>query len=112
MYWLLFTLLTALWLIAGLLTGFPLSLAVIPLRKGCKRLQRAFSRVRKAMTPRRRVKPVAGSPGDDWWDEYLDDRDPSEPGDPWSEYLDHPHVIEACIPHLQRCYDLDPTKHS
>jgi hypothetical protein len=40
-----------------------------------------------------------------------DDFDPSEPGDPWSEYLDEPYVIDACRTHLSRCHDLDPASH-
>jgi len=43
--------------------------------------------------------------------DILDDFDPSEPGDPWSEYLDQPFVIDACRDHLSRCHDLDPAKH-
>ena len=27
--------------------------------------------------------------------------------DEWSDWLDEPHVVEACRPHLQRCLDLD-----
>jgi hypothetical protein len=41
----------------------------------------------------------------------LDDYDPSQPGDPWSEYLDQPFVIDACRTHLSRCHDLDPASH-
>jgi hypothetical protein len=43
-------------------------------------------------------------------DDPLDDYDPSEPGDPWSEYLDQPFVVDACRTHLSRCHDLDPAQ--
>ena len=44
-------------------------------------------------------------------DDPLDDYDPSQPGDPWSEYLDQPFVIDACRTHLANCHDLDPAQH-
>ena len=44
-------------------------------------------------------------------DEPLDDWNPSEPGDPWSEYLDVPEVIHFSRQHLARCLLLDPSRH-
>ena len=41
----------------------------------------------------------------------LDDYDPSEPGDPWSDYLNQPEVIHACRHHLRRCLSLNPARH-
>lgn len=60
--------------------------------------------------PERVSEPIAAHPSV-YADDCLDDYDPSEPGDPWSDYLDDPVVIEACIPHLHRCLRLDPAQH-
>jgi hypothetical protein len=43
--------------------------------------------------------------------EILDDHDPSEPGDPWAEYLADPAVIAHGRQHLERCLKLDPSRH-
>lgn len=51
--------------------------------------------------------PLAGPSHDD----PLDDFDPSQPGDPWSEYLDVPEVIHFSRQHLARCLLLDPSRH-
>ena len=29
----------------------------------------------------------------------------------WSDWLDDPDVVEACVAHLSRCLELDPTSH-
>ena len=44
-------------------------------------------------------------------DEPLGDWDPSEPGDPWSDYLDLEEVIYFSRQHLARCFLLDPARH-
>jgi hypothetical protein len=41
---------------------------------------------------------------------WVDDFDPTT--DEWCCGLDLPEVIESCIPHLERCLQRDPTKHS
>ena len=38
-----------------------------------------------------------------------DDFDPLS--DEWSDWLDEPHVVEACRPHLSRCFDLTSASH-
>ena len=39
-----------------------------------------------------------------------DDFDPAT--DDWCQWLDEDYVIQACIPHLNRCLDLDSHRHT
>jgi len=41
----------------------------------------------------------------------LDDFDPTQPGDIWSDYLDIPEVIENGRFHLEHCLTLDPSRY-
>ena len=42
-------------------------------------------------------------------DTHLDDFDPSEPGDPWNEYLKQPHAIENGRLFLEYCFNIHNT---
>lgn len=70
-----------------------------------RRIPRALTRA-----PERLSGPIAAHPSV-YADDYLDDYDPSEPGDLWSDYLNQPEVIQACRPHLSRCFDLTSAQH-
>ena len=114
MYWLLFTLLTALWLITGLLAGFLLSLAVIPLRKGYKRLLGAL----RPRSRRRRTPMASTQPRDPFFDPDAqpDDWDPQEPNDVWNQWANSwsDDEIDFLRNWLHACYQAPPHrwKHS
>lgn len=58
------------------------------------------------LLPLRRPKQKQG--GCDLCDSYLDDFDPSEPGDPWCEYLKQPQAIENGRLFAEHCFLLPP----
>ncbi len=63
----------------------------------------------------RSITPTASTPAPDPGilfdpddDNYLDD----DSLDLWHDYLDDSYVQATCVHHLDRCYHLDPAKHS
>lgn len=84
MFWLLLALLSILWTATGFLAGLLLSLALIPLRKGLKRLTAALRRLsRRSRTPMASIQPR-----DPFFDPDAqpDDWDPEEPNDVWNQW--------------------------
>ena len=44
-------------------------------------------------------------------DDVLDDFDPTQPGDIWTDFLNNPDVIAQGRIHLARCFHLDPARY-
>lgn len=78
-----------------------LLLRPIPTQTAFRRRRKPFPLPSHLIASRGAMQGHAGFPDDDFDPEHDD----------WVQWLDEPHVIEACIPHLNRCLDLEPGKH-
>lgn len=106
MFWLLLALLSLLWTATGFLVGLLLSLALIPLRKGLRRLPGLYRRLSRRLThlasiPRPNPDAIHGVALVD------DDADL----DAWASAQVDDAYIELTRDYLTHCFSLDPAPH-